>query len=76
MAFGVIRYAHTHCIAIPEQLSVIGFDDMMMATYSTPSLTTVRQPKYELGQKALKSFCAVCVAISHPVFNLRSRLSL
>jgi len=54
MAFGVIRYAHTHNIAVPEQLSVIGFDDMMMASYSTPSLTTVRQPKYELGQKAVK----------------------
>ncbi len=54
MAFGVLRYAHTRGIAVPEQLSVIGFDDMIMASYFTPSLTTIRQPKYELGQEAAR----------------------
>jgi len=54
MAFGVLRYAQKHDILVPQELSVVGFDDMMMASYSTPSLTTIRQPKYELGQKAAK----------------------
>lgn len=52
MAFGVLRYAYEHRIQVPQDLSVIGFDDMMLASYSTPSLTTIRQAKYEVGQKA------------------------
>lgn len=52
MAFGVLRYAQKRGIMVPEQLSLVGFDDTMMASYSVPSLTTVRQPKYELGQQA------------------------
>jgi LacI family transcriptional regulator len=52
MAFGALHYAHEHGICVPEQLSVVGFDDMMMASYAVPSLTTIHQPKYELGQKA------------------------
>lgn len=52
MAFGALRFAQKHGIRVPEELSLIGFDDMMMAEYFTPSLTTVEQPKYEMGQKA------------------------
>ena len=51
MAFGVLNYAQAHGIAVPEQLSVVGFDDIAMAAYSVPSLTTIAQPKYELGKK-------------------------
>jgi LacI family transcriptional regulator len=52
MAFGVLHYAQKFGISVPHQLSVIGFDDMMLASFTAPSLTTIRQPKYELGQKA------------------------
>jgi LacI family transcriptional regulator, galactose operon repressor len=52
MAFGVLHYSHEHHISVPEQLSVVGFDNMMMAKYAVPALTTIHQPKYELGQKA------------------------
>jgi len=52
MAFGALHYAHEHGLSVPEQLSVVGFDDMMMASYAVPGLTTIHQPKYELGQKA------------------------
>jgi LacI family transcriptional regulator/LacI family repressor for deo operon, udp, cdd, tsx, nupC, and nupG len=39
-------------IAVPQQLSVVGFDDISLASYVTPALTTVRQPKVELGRLA------------------------
>ena len=52
MAFGVLHYAQKLGISVPCDLSVIGFDDMMLASFAAPSLTTIRQPKYELGQKA------------------------
>jgi LacI family transcriptional regulator len=51
MAFGVLSYAYDHNIRVPDKLSVIGFDDIAMSSYSVPSLTTVAQPKYALGQQ-------------------------
>lgn len=51
MAFGILNYAQEHGIQVPEQLSVVGFDDIAMASYAVPSLTTIAQPKYELGKK-------------------------
>ena len=37
--------------AFPGDVSVVGFDDIQSAAYSTPSLTTVRQPLLEMGQR-------------------------
>jgi LacI family transcriptional regulator len=51
MAFGVLSYAQMNGIHIPSKVSVVGFDDVTLAAYSAPSLTTVAQPKYALGQK-------------------------
>ena len=39
---------------MPEDVSVVGFDDIQSAAYSTPSLTTVRQPLFEMGQRGAK----------------------
>lgn len=52
MAFGALRYAQMHGWEIPRQLSVIGFDDILISSYTMPSLSTIAQPKYELGQRA------------------------
>lgn len=38
--------------AIPKEMSVIGFDDIEMASYTNPSLTTIRQPMFEMGRLA------------------------
>jgi len=52
MALGALNYIQTHGLRIPEQVSVIGFDNIAIASYTTPSLTTIAQPKYELGRIA------------------------
>ncbi len=52
MAFGVLSYANAHNIAVPDQLSVVGFDDIQLASFAVPGLTTVAQPKYDLGRTA------------------------
>ncbi|MCX7220713.1 MAG: LacI family DNA-binding transcriptional regulator [Burkholderiales bacterium] len=49
MAIGGLCAAHQAGMKIPEQLSVIGYDDIALASFSTPPLTTIAQPKYEIG---------------------------
>lgn len=71
MALGVLRYAQKHHIEVPQSLSVIGFDDMMLASYSTPSLTTILQPKYELGQKAAKILLRRIQGDESPIIQMR-----
>jgi LacI family transcriptional regulator len=50
-AIGAIRALKDAGLRVPEDVSVVGFDDIQSAAYSTPSLTTVRQPLFEMGQR-------------------------
>ena len=43
IAFGAVNCLSKHGVAVPEQVSVVGFDDVPAASYFTPALTTVRQ---------------------------------
>jgi LacI family transcriptional regulator len=52
MAIGVINAAVKQGWQVPDRLSVVGFDDIRMAAYINPMLTTVAQPKYEMGSIA------------------------
>lgn len=52
MAMGAIKYLAEHGIAVPQQMAVVGFDDLAPAAYFSPSLTTVRQPVEESGRQA------------------------
>ncbi|PQP81339.1 LacI family transcriptional regulator [Paenibacillus sp. PCH8] len=52
MAFGGLDAFREHGISIPEQLSVIGFDNIPASPYVHPPLTTFRQPKSDAGQLA------------------------
>ncbi|MBU1569339.1 MAG: LacI family transcriptional regulator [Proteobacteria bacterium] len=55
MAFGVIHAASELGVIIPEKLSLVGFDDIYLSTYSNPTLTTIRQPRLEMGEDAVHS---------------------
>lgn len=50
-AIGAIRALKDSGLRVPEDVSVVGFDDIQSAAYSTPSLTTVRQPLFEMGKR-------------------------
>lgn len=52
MAFGVMEAAREKGLRLPEDLSIIGFDDIPQASHVHPQLTTVRQPLEEMGQRA------------------------
>ena len=53
LAFAVMKTAFELGIRIPEQLSVVGFDDTAPAALSTPPLTTIRQPLRMVGERAV-----------------------
>jgi LacI family transcriptional regulator len=53
MAIGTLRAAHERGLRVPENLSVVGFDDVDRAELVTPKLTTVRQPLAEMGRMAV-----------------------
>jgi len=50
-AIGAIRALSDAGLKVPGDVSVVGFDDILSAAYSTPSLTTVRQPLTEMGKR-------------------------
>jgi len=52
-AIGLLMACRQHNVAVPEELSVVGFDDIEPALYVTPPLTTIRQPRTQLGQLAM-----------------------
>jgi LacI family transcriptional regulator len=55
VAGGVIEAARARGLRIPDDLSVVGFDDTQTARFSSPPLTTVRQPLREMGGVALRT---------------------
>jgi LacI family transcriptional regulator len=58
MASGVLLAARAVGLRMPEELSLIGHDDIPMAALLTPALTTVRQPMQELGSHAVAMLAA------------------
>lgn len=59
MAFGAIEAAMSREFHIPEQLSIIGFDDVPQAMFSYPKLTTVRQPLDQMGHTATRLLLSI-----------------
>jgi DNA-binding LacI/PurR family transcriptional regulator len=51
-AIGTIRALHDCGLRVPQDVSVIGYDDIQSASYHVPSLTTIRQPLVEMGRIA------------------------
>ncbi|GIU22363.1 substrate-binding domain-containing protein [Shewanella sp. MBTL60-007] len=58
MAIGVLHEAQRTGLQIPEQLSVIGYDNIQLAKYMTPALTSIHQSKARLGAAAVNALIA------------------
>jgi LacI family transcriptional regulator len=54
VAVGVLHAAAKLGLGLPDELSVVGFDDIPLASYVIPELTTVAQPIYDMGQTAIE----------------------
>lgn len=59
IAIGLLAACYKRGISVPGDLSIIGFDDIDMAAYAIPPLTTIRQPRFELGQQAMHMMLAL-----------------
>ena len=53
MAFGVYQALHQAGLQVPQDMAVVGYDDIELAAFMTPPLTTIHQPKDELGELAI-----------------------
>lgn len=53
MAIGALCAAHERGLRVPENLSIVGFDDIALAAFTSPPLTTVAQPKRQIGVAAV-----------------------
>jgi DNA-binding LacI/PurR family transcriptional regulator len=58
MALGMLRAFHEAGVRVPDDVSVVGFDDVEGAGYYEPPLTTVRQPFAEVGQRSIEVLLA------------------
>lgn len=59
MAAGARLALHRRGIRVPEDVSLVGFDDLPYSPYMTPPLTTIRQPALEMGEKAAQLVLAM-----------------
>jgi LacI family transcriptional regulator len=55
MAYGVLLGLYRRGIRVPDDVSLIGFDDQRTSAYTTPPLTTIRQPAIEIGETAAQA---------------------
>jgi LacI family transcriptional regulator len=62
MALGVIQVACQKGLRIPEDLGIVGFDDIPEAAFFCPSLTTVQQDQYKMGKVAVEETIKVIEA--------------
>jgi Transcriptional regulators len=79
MALGLLRALHEAGLRVPEDVSVVGFDDLPESGYFAPPLTTVRQDFRELGQRTMALVLRVLageldasVPLVEPVLVVRS----
>lgn len=57
IAIGALHAIHSYGLRVPEDISVIGVDDIALAGHCHPPLTTINQPKYHMGKLAVQTLC-------------------
>lgn len=72
-AMGVYSALHARGLAVPADMSVVGFDDVSIAELVTPALTTVRQPLAEMGRTAMRMLLRLIA--QEPLDSMRVELT-
>jgi len=71
LALGVLRGLAAAGIGVPDDMAVVGYDDVAFASMLSPSLTSVRQPKYELGVVAAELLLEEVAGLPHEHRTIR-----
>ena len=71
VAFTVLRALADRRVRVPRDVSVVGYDDVEFASMFSPALTSIRQPKYELGRAAAQLLIDETVDPQHRHGNIR-----
>jgi LacI family transcriptional regulator len=58
MAYGALKAIAEAGLSVPKDIAVIGFDDLEFSALTNPPLTTIRQPRYEMGKQSLEILIA------------------
>jgi DNA-binding LacI/PurR family transcriptional regulator len=59
VAVGALKAVREAKLSVPEDISIVGFDDLDLCEYTVPPLTTVRQPRFDMGYHAMETFVMV-----------------
>ncbi|MNC64845.1 Catabolite control protein A [compost metagenome] len=70
MAIALISVAAKHGISVPDQISVIGYDNLKLAKMSNPPLTTVAQPLYKMGKLAADKLISMIISKERVVSDI------
>jgi LacI family transcriptional regulator len=71
LALGVLRGLAEIGISVPDEIAVVGYDDVTFASMLSPALTSVRQPKYELGATAAQLLLEEALGSEHEHRSVR-----
>lgn len=76
MAIGMMRCLADHGLVVGRDVSIVGFDDIAVARYVTPGLTTIRQNKEEMGTQAAKALVSLIESpqTAPPVLTIATEL--
>ena len=74
LAYSVLLHCRELGLRIPEDISIVGFDDMPLCRYARPPLTTVRQDRIDLGKSAFSALSALMSGIPLSTMLLRAEL--
>jgi LacI family transcriptional regulator len=69
LAIGLLSYLNDRGVRVPDDVSVIGFDNIRMSSHTIPRLTTVAQPMYEIGRRAVEKLYARIEGRDDPVLR-------
>lgn len=72
MAIGAIRALKKNGLRVPQDCAVVGFDDIELSSFWEPALTTIRQPKVQIGQCAFRKLLALMKKV--PILNTQDIL--
>lgn len=70
ITLGALETIHTRGLRIPEEVAIVGFDDMYWSISLNPPLTAVRQPAYEIGRRAAEQLIARINDPSRPAISM------